>query len=139
MRGKWLTFLVVLVAGCASTVEGLTPSARVYAAQKEFNELYFPPIQRYSAQQYCDATATPPVLVECADAQTVVTLNAVVQETGLALAIAQTAVRTMEETCKLPDEVSCNDATATVSLSASALRAALARLSTEFIAAGLDK
>ena len=139
MKGKLLILITVLIAGCATSIEGLTPSAQVFASQKEFNELYLPPIQRYSAQDFCDATATPPVVVGCADAKTVITLNKVVQETGTAMLAAQGAVRLMEDTCKIPEAISCDDATSKLTLSAGVLRAALAKLSTEFIAAGLDK
>ncbi len=127
------------------SLDGLSPSTQVYAMQKEFNDLYLPPINRYAAQNFCDVNANPPLIVGCADAKTVIVLNDIAQETGKAIAIAQTAVRDVDAACALPAEPGnvsaqlCTDNTKILALSIEALRLVLARVSTEYLRAGLDK
>ena len=136
----------LLLASCVTfSLDGLSPSTQVYAMQREFNELYLPPINRYAGQDFCDVNANPPRVTQCADAKTVIVLNDVAQETGKAIAIAQTAVREVDAACALPaapGDVSgqlCTDNTKILTLSIQALRLVLARVSTEFVRAGLDK
>ncbi len=131
---------VLFLAGCATfSLDGLTPSTQVYAMQREFNELYLPPINRYAAQDFCDATADPPVITQCADAKTVIVLNEIAQETGAAIQLAQAAVREVDAACSVPGTPACTDKTKLLTLSVQALRLVLARVSTEYIRAGLDK
>lgn len=134
--------LTLVGAACVTySLDGLSPSTQVYAMQREFNDLYLPAINRYAGQDFCDATATPPVIVSCADAKTVITLNNVAQETGSAITVAQAAVRDVEVACSgtSPASPVCTDNTKLLALSVTALRAVLARVSTEYLAAGLDK
>ena len=141
MNRSLIVFLAMLLpAACVTfSLDGLSPSTQVYAMQKEFNDLYLPPINRYAAQDFCDVTADPPFIVGCADAKTVIVLNDIAQETGKAIAIAQTAVRDVDAACALPESQGCTDNTKILALSIEALRLVLARVSTEYVRAGLDK
>ena len=133
-------FVSVIGVACVTySLDGLSPSTQVYAMQKEFNDLYLPPINRYAAQDFCDANANPPVVTSCADAKTVIVLNDVAQEAGSAIALAQGAVRGVDEACSVPASVGCTDKTKILALSVTALRAVLAKVSAEYLKAGLDK
>lgn len=124
---------------CTFTVEGLSPSTQVYALEKEFTDLYAPPIKRYADQDFCDDTAVPPVLIECADAETVIILNDVVQEFGTAIKLAREAVKDTSEACKLaPESAACTDLGQTLSLAVTAARSVLTRVVAEFTKAGLE-
>jgi hypothetical protein len=107
--------------------------------QREFNDIYLPPIVSYAKKDFCDAGASPPVVTNCADAKTVISLNAVAQEAGDALTVAQGAVRATETACAAPGAAQCTDRTKVLAASIEALRVVLARVSTEFVKAGLDK
>ena len=131
--------LLLGLGACVTLMEGLSPSTRVYAMQKEFNDIYLPPIRDYVVQDFCDITANPPLVVGCADAKTVIALNSVAQEMGTAIAVAQVAVRDVDAACSVPDSPACTDTTKLLALAATALRAVLARVASEFIRAGLDK
>ena len=147
MKQSLIVVLVTLLLSACVTfsLDGLSPSTQVYAMQKEFNDLYLPPINRYAAQDFCDATADPPLIVGCADAKTVIVLNDIAQETGEAIVIAQKAVRDVDAACALPaapGNVSgqlCTDNTKILALSIDALCLVLARLSSEYVKAGLNK
>lgn len=133
-------FVTLLLSACVTfSLDGLSPTTQVYAMQKEFNDLYLPPINRYAAQDFCDAKATPPLIVGCADAKTVIVLNDIAQETGDAILIAQDVVRDVDAACSLPESQGCTDTTKILALSVQALRVLLAKVSTEFVKAGLDK
>jgi len=138
---RWLLIgLFALLAGCVTySLDGLSPSTKVYAMQREFNDLYLPPIVSYAKKDFCDAGASPPVVTNCADAKTVIALNKVAQEAGDALTVAQGAVRATDTACAVPEAAECTDTTRILAASVEALRVVLARVSTEFVRAGLDK
>ncbi len=137
---RWLLIgLLALVAGCVTfSLDNLTPATKVYAMQREFNEIYLPPIVTYAEKDFCDAGASPPVVTNCADAKTVIALNTVAQEAGDALKVAQGAVRAVDTACAVPESPQCSDTTQILAASIEALRVVLARVSAEFVKAGLD-
>lgn len=138
---KWLTVLAtMLVAGCVTfSLDNLTPATQVYAMQREMNEIYLPPIVNYAKKDFCDVGASPPVVTNCSDAKTVIALNTVAQEAGDAIKVAQGAVRAVDSACAAPKSTQCSDTTQILAASIEALRVVLARVSTEFVKAGLDK
>jgi len=138
---KWLLIgLLTLLSGCVTfSLDNLTPATQVYAMQREFNDIYLPPIVTYVKKDFCDAGASPPVITNCADAKTVKALNTAAQEAGDAIKVAQGAVRAVGDACAVPESPQCSDTTQILAASIEALRVVLAKVSGEFVKAGLDK
>lgn len=130
----------LLLAGCPSmSVDGLTAGGQIYGAQAQLTHVYGPSIRGYAAQDFCDAGATPPVVVACADAKTVIVLNTAMQEVGSAIKSAQRLTREANALCSEPNSQPCAETSQLLAFSLNAMRSALAVLSSRYIAAGLDQ